>query len=122
MSIDDAAQLYGLNDLRPALSDYQRRAASSPTTPRTIVGSRGQSDSLPFDLLNIWVHVRIQNKAYYSPHQVLPAQTVNAVPPSDDWPHGSLDTILFNMDAGKHWPQSGLQGIWFHSPVVYTSH
>ena len=44
------------------------------------------------------------------PTNALPAQTINAAPPSVSWPSGHADVVLINTDPAAIWPQSGLSG------------
>jgi hypothetical protein len=112
MSIDDAASKYQLPDLHPALSDYVSRTGNGEGFV-SLIGGRCIAQGggkLPFDQLEIWTRVRLQGKAYHYPHNVLPPQTVNASPPSSEYPHGSCDSIVVNIDSTAKWPQSGLHG------------
>ena len=68
-------------------------------------------DDLPVSHLQIWKKVRIQTTAYYHPHNKLVPYT-NAAPPSTAWPFGQFDSVIFNIDPSKKWPQSGLPGKW----------
>jgi hypothetical protein len=72
---------------------------------------------LPFDHIQIWTKLRLQNHAYHAPHNILPAQTVNALPPSESWTFGLSDVVLVNTDSSHVWPSSGLEGI-----VIYYAY
>lgn len=114
MTIGDAATKFGLPDLRPALGDYmiwlagQNREASN----RNIGGRRHstQDCQLSFTHVEVWNHVRLQTRSYHSPNAPLPAHTINACPPSTEWPLGRNDSVLVNCDPSEEWPQSGLAG------------
>ncbi|KAJ7684950.1 hypothetical protein DFH06DRAFT_1463105 [Mycena polygramma] len=113
--IDDAAQLFQIPDLRPALGDYfskvnyQRQSSDTP-----IIGGRRYCDAeckLPFTHLEVWYSVRVQ---VMSPHRSnshpLPAQTLQAQPPSaGDWKYGRYDTVLLCNDLGSAWPGGGFR-------------
>ena len=109
MSVDEAAIKFQIPDLRGALGDYISRYSNS-TYP--IGGRHGSPPNchLPFSLLEIWTHLRLQAKTYYSPHQVLPPNTIHATPPCDKWPLGHHDTVIVNTDPAYEWPRSGIQG------------
>lgn len=113
MSVDEAAALYQIADLRPALADFLERVKSGVTT-HTVAGRRKalQNAALPFDTLQIWCNFRIQSKSYYPPHNLLQPQTVNASPPSDQtaWTFGRYDPIILNTDSASQWPRCGLTG------------
>jgi hypothetical protein len=110
MSIEAAMEMFRLPDLRGALADFLTRA--NDKDPFQIGGHRvGNVNSpLPFDNLQVWTKVQVQNRSYFPPHHILPPQTINASPPSGSWMYGRSDIVLINTDNGKVWPQSGLEG------------
>ncbi|KAF9522048.1 hypothetical protein CPB83DRAFT_777635, partial [Crepidotus variabilis] len=111
MSVDAAASLFNLPDLRPSLVDYLHRL--QPDGFVTNIGGRrlGRVDShLPFTHLEVWKKLRLQTKAYHFPHGLLPPVTVNAEPPSSNWPQGHIDSVILNMDSSQKWPMSGING------------
>lgn len=114
MKIDDVAEVFQLPDLRPAIADFLHSvSASQQTRPTTVIGGRRlapEGCELPFTHLEIWTHLRLQNREYYPPHDVLPPVTINARPPSEAWPRGRYDAVLVNEDPNKVWPSSGLEG------------
>ena len=110
MSIEDVMKMFNLPDLRGALADFLTRIDNRDSFH---IGSRriGNIDSLlPFDNLQVWTKVQVQNRSYFPPHCVLPPQTINASPPSDLWTYGRSDVVLINTDNAKVWPHSGLEG------------
>ncbi|KAF8060125.1 hypothetical protein FPV67DRAFT_1564292 [Lyophyllum atratum] len=94
MTVDDVAENTAF---RGALRDYLTRL-------------RDKDGDLPFTYLDVWTRVRIQQKTYHYPYNVLPPDTVNANPPSDGWPLGWYDAVLINTDSSKKWPLSGIHG------------
>jgi hypothetical protein len=117
-SIDTVMEKFNLPDLCGALVDFL--AQGNNKEPFHIGGNRiGNSKSpLPFDNLQVWSKVKVQNCSFFS-HHVLPLQTINASPPSGSWTHGHSDVVLVNTDSGKVWPHSGLEG---HIHILATSH
>ncbi|KAI0039113.1 hypothetical protein FA95DRAFT_1504627 [Auriscalpium vulgare] len=114
VTVDEAASLYNLPDLRPALVDYMtRRHQGSGPSPYVIGGRRAapQRASLPFDHLEVWHNVRIQTRSVYGDHPVLPPQNVHACPPSESWPYGRCDNALVIDDPSVIWPGHGIRGI-----------
>ncbi|KAK7042241.1 hypothetical protein R3P38DRAFT_2512149 [Favolaschia claudopus] len=118
--VAEAARLFHLPDLGPALADYvektngfvRRQSGSS------IIGGQRHSRagcSLPFTHLQIWYAIRVQ---VMSPHRTgqhaLPAQTLQAQPPGDPWMYGRYDTVLLSNALDTPWPgkgfRAGLQG------------
>ncbi|TFK70651.1 hypothetical protein BDN72DRAFT_896229 [Pluteus cervinus] len=109
-SIDEVATLFGIQDLRSALSRYVQRASNNEAGVFIIGGPRSrQLQPLPFDL-RVWTRCRIQNRSFHYPHSVLPASTVHAAPPDDLWKKGRMDAVILNTTASKHWPQDRLDG------------
>ncbi len=128
MSIEDVAAKFGLPDLGPALGDYMIQLAGKNGEPfiKTIGGHRYslQGCRLPFTHVEVWNRVRLQSKGYYPPHDPLPARTINAFPPSTEWPLGRYDPVLINNDTSEEWPSSGLRGkflLAFHNYLVHLT-
>ncbi|KAJ7203716.1 hypothetical protein C8J57DRAFT_1259579 [Mycena rebaudengoi] len=95
ITVEDAAQLFGIEDLRPALGDYFKQFDShqriTPDAP--IIGGS----------------VRVQVK---SPHKSRPlaAQNLQAQPPgTGEWEYGRYDTVLLCDDPESIWPGEGLR-------------
>jgi Plavaka transposase len=111
--VDEVAQMYQIPDLRPALGDYlQRITTGNVQGPLDIKGRRLSRENcdLPFDRLEVWKKIYLQSKSYHHPHTVLPAQSINAMPPSNPSSLGQFDNVIMNVDATKEWPFSGLNG------------
>ncbi|KAF8228858.1 hypothetical protein L208DRAFT_1289319, partial [Tricholoma matsutake] len=110
MSIEAVMEMFNLPDLCGALVDFLTWANNKD--PFQVGGHRiGDINSpLPFDNLQVWTKVQVQNHCYLPLHCVLPPQTINASPPSDSWTYGQSDVVLINTNNGTVWPQSGLEG------------
>lgn len=110
MDIDEVARLYSLPQLRAALVKYvyRRQSASQPIRS----GRQYRADKpLPFEKLQIWCKVRLQQKAFHDTSRTLPPQTLNAHYPTISWPKGRYDAAFVNIDPEEDtWPQSGLRG------------
>ena len=63
------------------------------------------------DTIEAWNKIQVQNCAYHAPHDIYPAQTINASPPSKAWPLGCTVAVLLNMDSTSVWPQSSTKGM-----------
>ncbi|KAH9009376.1 hypothetical protein EDB83DRAFT_2509004 [Lactarius deliciosus] len=87
ISIGEATRLYALQDFWPALGDF--------------MVSRG-CPNVGFEDIRIWFRFRIQLRSVHDLHVLLPAQTVQVLPPSQEHPHGLCDTVLIHGlgDAG----------------------
>ncbi|KAH9171632.1 hypothetical protein EDB89DRAFT_2070565 [Lactarius sanguifluus] len=112
MSVKDAMAKFNLPDLRGALADFLVRFDAGD--PIQIGGRRvaNRNSSLPFQNIQVWTKLQLQGRSYYAPNRVLSPQTVNASPPSESWPCGCSDVVLFNIDDNKVWPYSGLEGTY----------
>ena len=113
MPINDAATLFNIPDLHEALSDYIQRITNAESGYIRVIGGRrstSQGSQLPFTHLQVWKKLRLQNKAYHYPHEILPPKTVNACPPSGEWELGRYDPVIINLDPDCEWPRSGLEG------------
>jgi hypothetical protein len=117
MTISDVMDKFNLPDLRGALADFLDHINNEQ--PLKIGSHRAaNADSLlPFDHLQVWIKVQVQNRSYHAPHSILPPQTINALPPSGVWTSGHSDVVLINIDNNKVWPQSGLKGASFLYPL-----
>lgn len=120
MSIEDIGKLFNLPDLHSALGDYLHHLSHGETA-FSVGGRRISSETcnLPFTELDVWDRVRVQTKSYHYPHEILPAHTINAYPPSFAWPLGHYDTVIVNTDDEHQWPKSGLTGMCFSNPSHY---
>lgn len=109
MTVEQAATKYNILDLRPVIIDYISHQSSQAVGGRRVAN---HDTPLPFNLkaLQVWTKLRLQNYAYHPPHEILPAQTINAFPPSDLWPLGHSDSVILNTDPAKIWPHSSLKG------------
>lgn len=113
ITVDEAACKFALPDLRPAIADFlQREATYGHGHVHAIGGPRraGPTAILPFDKIEIWVKIRVQERDLYDAHIVRPAQTLNCAPPNDPWTLGRYDTVIVETDASHTWPSSGLSG------------
>ena len=120
--VDDVARMYGITDLRPALSDYLQRIENHNEGSRMDVRGRRvahENCDLPFSHLEVWKRMHLQSKAYYHPHALLPSQTINALPLSSSSSFGQFDNVIINIDSTKEWPVSGLSGMSVRCIVLY---
>lgn len=82
MKICDVAEKYDLQDMRTTLVHYFYCNKGHNGQPLHVGGRRHHpaDKHLPFNWLQVWYKVRIQQKAYHDLSSVLPAQTLNASP------------------------------------------
>ncbi|KAM6504101.1 hypothetical protein JOM56_001044 [Amanita muscaria] len=77
LTIDEAMKEFNLPDLRGAFADFLQHGGSNPS----LISGRRIADAnaeLPFDYIQIWTKLQIQNYAYHAPHNILPPQTRDA--------------------------------------------
>ncbi|KAG2737513.1 hypothetical protein P692DRAFT_20761563, partial [Suillus brevipes Sb2] len=113
ISIDDVAIKFSLPDLRPAIADFiQREATCGDQHIHAIGGPRRGAHTaiLPFDRVQVWFKVRLQETEFHDAHTIRPAQTLNCAPPCHPWNLGRYDTAIVQTSAGFSWPSSGLSG------------
>ncbi|KAI6004631.1 hypothetical protein EDD15DRAFT_2155283 [Pisolithus albus] len=110
MTVDDAAEMYGLSDFKPAIADYLRDHNHNLT--HTIGGRRQAAPGcqLPFHRIQIWCKMRIQLYSSYDSEVLLPSQALHASPPTAKWPFGHYDSVIISSDGNKDWPRYGLHG------------
>ena len=70
-------------DLPGALADYLINGDTVYVSGRRL---HGDHTILPFNTVEVWTKVWIQNCTYHAPHTIIPAQTANALPPLITWP------------------------------------
>ncbi|KAG1844743.1 hypothetical protein C8R48DRAFT_617756 [Suillus tomentosus] len=111
-TVDEVAIMFGLPDLRPAIADFLYREATYGSHIHSIGGPRraAHDAELPFDKVQVWFKVRLQETEFHDPHIIRPAQTLNCAPPSDPWTLGRYDTVIIQTSSGHSWPASGLSG------------
>ncbi|KAG2080578.1 uncharacterized protein F5147DRAFT_749292 [Suillus discolor] len=113
ISVDDAALRFGLPDLQPAITDFLRHEdIHGYGHVHPLGGARRAvcNASLPFEQLQIWFKLRLQDTEFHNATSMRPAQTLNCTPPSEIWPFGQYDTVIVNNEEGHSWPADGLRG------------
>lgn len=114
MKIDNVADEFNIPDLRDAISNFLRLDARNRDVIHGVGISRrsliDRPSTLPFDRVQVWHTVRLQEVSFHDPCVILPAQTLHASPPCPGWPKGQRDAVLINVDREYEWPQSGLRG------------
>jgi hypothetical protein len=121
ISVDDTALKFDVPDLRPAIADFlSREAAHGQDYVHTIGGARRAKPtaSLPFEKLQVWFKLRLQDTDLHDISVVRPAQTLNCSPPSGVWTCGRYDPVIVNDNARCSWPADGLHGTFFSPPVL----
>ncbi|KAG2156558.1 uncharacterized protein EDB93DRAFT_1247267 [Suillus bovinus] len=113
ISVDDTALKFGLPDLRPAIADFLgHEAAHGLDFVHMIGGAKraGPTASLPFEKIQVWFKLQLQDTNFHDIHIIRPAQTLNCSPPSAVWTCSRYDPVIVNNDARCSWPTDGLCG------------
>ncbi|KAG2122736.1 hypothetical protein DEU56DRAFT_745840 [Suillus clintonianus] len=113
ITVDEAAIKFGLPDLRPAIADFlQREATHGYQHVHAIGGPRrsGPTAALPFNTIQVWFKIRLQETDLHDDQIIKPAQTLNCAPPNGLWTLGRYDTAIVVTNAGYSWPSSRLSG------------
>ena len=103
--------MYTLLDLWPALGDFARRLSHRQHHGCWI--SRG-CPNVGFDRICIWYRFKVQLRSAHDELIVEPAQTVQALPPSQEYLHGKCDTVLF------HGREAGYKSIQGESTLLFA--
>jgi hypothetical protein len=109
---DVVAADFNIPNLHTSIQDFLSHYLHDQET-RKIAGRLGPPDDtpLPFNEIRVWYSVQVQN--FNSDGDLRPPQRLFASPPSDDWPFGRCDTLLFRESVGPGSPQRpglGLKG------------
>jgi hypothetical protein len=115
VSVDDVATDFNIPDLRMVLSDFLLCDVRERGEVYGVGGPRRRPSIerppiLPFDRLQLWYTVCLQETAFHDSSITLPAQTIHASPPGPGWSKGQQDTVLVNVEGGSVWPESGPTG------------
>ncbi|KAG0692723.1 hypothetical protein DFH29DRAFT_1008203 [Suillus ampliporus] len=113
ITVDEVAIKFGLPDLRQAIADFlQCEATYGQWHVHAIGGPRraGPAAVLPFNKVQVWFKIRLQEMDLHNAHAIKPAQTLNCAPPNDLWILGHYDTVIAKTSAGFSWPSSRLSG------------
>ena len=115
MTVDEAATLFGIPDFRPAIWEFLQRIQDPTTNFHDISGARSQDVGcpLPFDRIQIWYKLRVQQHLYHEDKRVDAPQTLRAFPPSPVRPHGLYDTVVISPGSDSDWPRRGIEGMGF---------
>lgn len=118
-TVDEAATLFGIPDLRPAIWDFLQRVQDR-TNAHDVSGARTQDLQcpLPFDRVQIWYKLRVQQHLYHEDDRVDAPQTLRAFPPSPDRPHGLYDSAIISPGSDSDWPCRGIEGT--HTEVAIS--
>ncbi|KAI6103241.1 hypothetical protein EDD17DRAFT_1487291 [Pisolithus thermaeus] len=110
MTIDDAAILFKLPDLHPVIGEFLQCAQNHLNHPVSGVTSQDLHYPLPFDHIQIWYKIHIQQFLYHKAQDIDALQTLRVLPPSGDHPHGIYDMVILSPGPDSDWPQQGIEG------------
>ena len=109
LSIDEAATTFNLPDLHEALCTFFCRFEDG--TPHAVSGVRtGGNLVLPFNRLQIWHKIHVQQRLYHNTEASAVPQTLRALSPSASHPHGLYNATVSNAKPQSDWPRCSLDG------------
>ncbi|KAF8440236.1 hypothetical protein L210DRAFT_3503952 [Boletus edulis BED1] len=110
ISVDEAATLFGILYLCAAIWEFLQCMQNSASHP--VLGARAQDlhYPFPFDCLQIWYKLLVQELLYHDKKRVDTPQTLRAYPPSPNCPHGFYDAAILSLGSDSHWLQQGIEG------------
>ncbi|KAI6017756.1 hypothetical protein BKA83DRAFT_4058994, partial [Pisolithus microcarpus] len=108
ISIDKAAELFDILDLRGALADYLGHEGPHARNFHSFGQQRRSPPDahLPFSDLQVWYKLHLQQKSYHDSSSLEPVFTINACPPNHTWKYGHHDAAILQVDARHEWPAS----------------
>lgn len=115
LSINSTAEMFKLQDLRPALLDFFSNHLQNPSIHHIGGCQRAWANiQLPFNDVMVWYSLRMQVQSM-DDGLIIDPQRLNVMPPSDSWPLGQYDTALFVDDSTNFTasPDVGLDGRFF---------
>jgi hypothetical protein len=110
MSIDEAARLFGLSDLRESIEDFFHFKTHPLTSQGSILQRRSSTArrnhpvGFVFESIRIWHNVKVQTRSLLRPGKSNKPATICAMPPTvqqGGWPFGRCDFALFINDKEK---------------------
>ncbi|KAG2158271.1 uncharacterized protein EDB93DRAFT_1238045 [Suillus bovinus] len=114
VKVGDISVDYNIPDLHVLLSDFLQCDTRGRGVVHEVALRRrpliDRPPILPFDRVQVWHSVRLQQTSFHDSSIILPAQTVHASPLGPGWPKGRRDFVLVNIDGVAEWPKSGLTG------------
>ncbi|KAF8833078.1 hypothetical protein BDN67DRAFT_986268, partial [Paxillus ammoniavirescens] len=110
----EASTLFNIPDLHVEIWEFLHHVENREPHPVPSNGSPGSNFPLPFNRLQVWHKIRVQQMHYHNHNTPDSPQTLQAIPPSDTTTHGLYDSVIASAGAESDWPLNGLEG---HSVV-----
>ncbi|KAG1846443.1 hypothetical protein F4604DRAFT_1936430 [Suillus subluteus] len=114
ITVDEATIKFALPDLQPAIADFLQWEATYGHAHIHVIGSprrAGPTTILPFDEIQVWFKICVQEMELYDAHAVRSAQMLNCALSNNPWTLNRYDTSIVETDASHTWPNSGLSGV-----------
>lgn len=122
IEINRAAEMFDIPDLFPAFADHLERSGPYAQNFHSFGGQRrAHADThLPFNEIQVWYKVRLQQKLHHDLTSVGPVFTINAHPADRAWEYGRRDAAILHIDERHQWPSSGLTGTYAYTNIANT--
>ena len=112
--------MFKIPDFRQALFAYYHRLEDG--APHVVSGNRTEHNViLPFDRVQVWQKIHVQQMQYYNSTVPNTPQTLRAIPPSTSHPHGLYDATVVNAESQSDWPKCGLDGTFTSVVSIYLT-
>ena len=110
MTVDEAAVLFEVPDLRPAIWEFLQCVQNRTNHDVSGVRTQNLDCPLPFDRIQVWYKVCVQQFLHHTDKRVDAPQTLRAFPHSPDRPHGLYDTAIISPGPDSDWLWRGVEG------------
>ena len=104
LSVDEASVTFNIPDLCSALWEYLSCLPNASSHLMSGVRTQEQNCTLPFERIQIWHKVCVQQMYYYKSQTPDAPQTLCALPPSTTKCHGMYDMVIVNAEPESNWP------------------
>jgi len=113
MTVDEAAIHFGIPDLRPAIWEFLQCVQDRSDHPVSGIRTLDANPHLPFDQIQIWCKVHVQNFPFHNKDNVDVPQTLRALHSSPNHSHSLYDSVIMSPGSKSNWPHLDLNGITY---------
>ena len=115
LSVNEAAARFKIPDLHFAITDFLQHIQNDSDHPVTGVRAEDPHCPLVSNRVQIWYRLHVQQFLYHGGRRVDDMQTLRALPPSNNHPHGLYDAVIMSSKSKSDWPQRGIEGLISHA-------
>ena len=111
LSVNEAAACFKIPDLHFAIANFLQHIQNDSDHLVTGVHAKDPHCPLVSNHIQIWYRLCIQQFLYHGGGRVDDVQTLCALPPSNNHPHGLYDAVIMSPKSKSDWPQQGIEGL-----------